>query len=565
MRLTFGSLCLGCIVLCMSSTAQAATRLNNMVTEVVNISKATPGDYHFVVEHDTWLFVRTIGKPAPRVTLDGKSTVLPTPEAMHFVAAGEHAVSLSGSADLLIVRTIPEIQYCSFPYHPWVYRMGPYDWDFLESHINAHVTTMIGSRNRDQSRYADPWRAQGKRWIVQITAPGLSERKAPPVEQIVNELLKPFDDMVYLDGVLIDEYYGSLSMLFEPTIDALRRIGSDPQHASKHIDPFVAGNPARMTGFLKAVFEAGQRVAFEAYNHEQPTEAQAKTYLDGRLSGTLRAYQALYPDANRQTIIALGILSTAPETLNVDPHVNYKVFQDLEFHHLATAPDCKDVSGVMGYTAGYAEEETIRYLGKLYRHYCIEGSTERYNNDPYLLGTVTNADFDDGTTGWAVRPANEGSIEVRNVERFGNMAGRMTRHRGNHCLVMTRSADKPNVVSQTIRNLEPGRLYCLRMYSCNLQPASGYGNPGFDDIHTLRIDIDNAQPMADRSFQHEYLTISPGDSPKMYFNFHFKLFRPNAETAELTISDWKSDTHRFGSIGVETAFNFVEVAPYLEN
>jgi len=51
----------------------------------------------------------------------------------------------------------------------------------------------------------------------------------------------------------------------------------------------------------------------------------------------------------------------------------------------------------------------------------------------------------------------------------------------------------------------------------------------------------------------------------MYYNFHFKLFRANAATAELRISDWKSDTDRFGSPDVETAFNFVEVAPYLED
>lgn len=556
----------GLLVLLLAvGSARGERRLNNFVVELVNVEDAGAGSYTFETPFETWLFVRVTDADGAKVLLDDPDAPpLATPEAMRFVGAGKHTITLDSEVRRLEVRRIPEIQYCSFPYHPWVWRMGPYDWAFLETHINAHVTTMIGSRHRDQSRFAGPWRAAGKRWIVQILAPGINERKAQSLQETIAGLTKPFDTSPYLDGLLVDEYYGSLKMLFDVTGKALKKIAADPKYAGKKIDPFVAGNQLKMAGFLKDTFDAGYRVAFEAYNHEQPTEQAAQTYLKMRLSGTLAGYQAIDPRANRKSIIALGILSTAPETLNVNPHVNYKVFQDMEFHHLANAPTCKDVFGVMGYTAGYAEEETIRWLGKLYRHYCIEGNTGRLSDAPYLLGTVRNADFDDGAKHWNVSPAQDGSIEVRESKDFGKMSGRMS-HDGNHVLVMRRSAEKPNVVSQTIRNLTPGGLYCLRMYSGSLNKASSYRNPGFNDIHTLNIDIQNAALIPERSFQHVYLSIRAKDAEKGFYNFHFKLFRAKGETAQLSISDWQSPTNRHGLVGEVTAFNFVEVAPYLED
>ncbi len=98
----------------------------------------------------------------------------------------------------------------------------------------------------------------------------------------------------------------------------------------------------------------------EAYNHEQPSEAEAKAFLSKRLAGRMQELASAVDDAPRRTVVALGILSAPPETQNVHPHVNYRVFQDMEFEHLATDPAFSGLYGVMTYTSGYAEEETIR-------------------------------------------------------------------------------------------------------------------------------------------------------------------------------------------------------------
>ena len=49
------------------------------------------------------------------------------------------------------------------------------------------------------------------------------------------------------------------------------------------------------------------------------------------------------------------------------------------------------------------------------------------------------------------------------------------------------------------------------------------------------------------------------------FTYHWLVFRAKRDSAELTISDWVSDTAPGGPIGQEFMFNFIEIQPYLED
>jgi len=91
----------------------------------------------------------------------------------------------------------------------------------------------------------------------------------------------------------------------------------------------------------------------------------------------------------------------------LNPQVDYKVFLDMQYRHLATSPECFGLWGVMIYKATYAEEEALRWAGRLFRHYCIEGNTdllsERYGFT-YNLRHIRNADFNEGPAGWQLAP-----------------------------------------------------------------------------------------------------------------------------------------------------------------
>ena len=88
-----------------------------------------------------------------------------------------------------------------------------------------------------------------------------------------------------------------------------------------------------------------------------------------------------------------------------------------------------------------------------------------------------NADFEHGTAGWDVHAAEAGSIQPKSFPRYGHIEMRFMgqnrppdpEHIGDTFLWMKRSPKGPNTFSQTIKNLEPGRLYSFEMLSCDYQ------------------------------------------------------------------------------------------------
>src|SRR5262249_38826714 len=135
------------------------------------------------------------------------------------------------------------------------------------------------------------------------------------------------------------------------------------------------------------------------------------------------------------------------------------------------------IGGLEWWTSSLADEETVRFVGKLYRHYGIEGRRDMLTTDPLFLTHLQNPDFQQGTDGWTVQPAKEGSIQTKTFPRYGRIEGRYMglgrpadpEHIGDTFLWMKRSEKGPNKFSQTIKNLQPGRLYSLKMLSCDYQ------------------------------------------------------------------------------------------------
>ncbi|MCI0335426.1 MAG: hypothetical protein L0228_19640 [Planctomycetes bacterium] len=494
-------------------------------------------------------------------------------EAMRYVPAGRHTVTVhGGKVARFQVRRVPEIRYCRYQYDPWVFQEGPYSWEFLQRHILPHVNTIVGTRGEDQSDRAVSWRSNGGRWMIEIAAPGLDRRdigvrrRATTSEEVIGGLTADGElDRQWIDGLLVDEYFHSLNHLFDPTVEAIRRIHANPRFAGKHIELYVSGNADQLGEFVNKAVGAGSVIALEAYHPEQPTEAEAQSYLERELAQRMAAYARIRPDVTREMVIALGIFGAPPETLDVHPFVNERVFRDMEFHLLANDPGFDGLAGVMAYTSGYANEQTLRWVGRLYRHYCIEGRTDRLSNEPYLLNHVLNSDFTDGTTDWKFQPAEPGTITTRKVQHLGEWQGRYNAPGvGDSCLVMTRSGTGPNQVQQRIRNLQPGRVYTLVTYSCDLnQGRAIHGNPTLDDVTGIHITIDNVETIAAGCYDHHFRSIHHKEP--MFFNYHVRRFRAANADAMLTISDWADSTDRRGNVHRDTAINFIEVRPYLNN
>ena len=119
-----------------------------------------------------------------------------------------------------------------------------------------------------------------------------------------------------------------------------------------------------------------------------------------------------------------------------------------------------------------------------------------------MLSHIKNPDFDEGTSGWTLEGAEEGSISVKNIPE-AMLQGRYHHWgRGRNFLTTIRSEKGPNRFSQPIRYLTPGRLYSLKMLTADYGALS----KGVSEkkVHPVNIKIDNAEIIPEKSIEHPY-------------------------------------------------------------
>ena len=135
-------------------------------------------------------------------------------------------------------------------------------------------------------------------------------------------------------------------------------------------------------------------------------------------------------------------------------------------------------------------------------------------------------------------------------------------HIGDTFLWMRRSERGPNTFSQTIKNLEPGRLYSMKMFSCDYDDLV---NPKPKKVEEARafvsVAIEGVEVDARRSFAEVY-SSSPEPKIPVCITYYWKVFRAKATSAKLTVSDWPGEKEPAAPFGQEQAFNFVEIQPY---
>ncbi|HVV72790.1 MAG TPA: hypothetical protein VHI52_15055, partial [Verrucomicrobiae bacterium] len=137
-------------------------------------------------------------------------------------------------------------------------------------------------------------------------------------------------------------------------------------------------------------------------------------------------------------------------------------------------------------------------------------------------------------------------------------------HIGDTFLCLKRSTNGPNTFSQTLQDLKPGRLYSLKMFSCDYDDLVHPKAKRLEDAQTMgTIILADADIDATRSFDEVYAS-SPEPKVPVCIKYYWRIFRAKATTARLTVSDWKTATDPGGPIGQEQAFNFIEVQPYHE-
>jgi len=144
------------------------------------------------------------------------------------------------------------------------------------------------------------------------------------------------------------------------------------------------------------------------------------------------------------------------------PQADFRVHLDVQMHVLATDPAFFGLWGVQPYRSNYVDEEILDCMGRLLRHYCVEGRTARMLADPYELKHVADPDFEQGLARWQAVPAEAGSVGAGKFAGYGNLQGRYPNSSiGDTFAVMTRSAKTPNTLRQELQGLKAGAVYSL--------------------------------------------------------------------------------------------------------
>ena len=594
-----------------NNSVPEARKLNNLVTLLLDVIPApTTESFAFVRPSDGWIFISITmhGEGAICLTLDkgsqeetqinpvsGSSSTL---EAMHHVTKGGHTlqVELAGTISIehLTVKAIPELMHCGLGFNPQIKSFGVYDLDFLKRDILPNITTLIvpnGIKLSDS--VIEDWHRQGKRFVAEV---GISSQ-AKTAEEHATFWTSFFQKAPFIDGIIINEFIVNRPVsewvpvmtpdrlarmeeeraAYECYSEAFKKIHADSRFANKSIYAYIGGSGKKLnqeiigTNIIRTMINCGYFVAPERYLHEMSSEQGSQDALHAFLDG-LADWETKEPSVKKQIVITFGLLSMPPGSINKQPNVDYHVWMDQQMNLVANDPTLANIAGLNWWTSTLADEETVRFVGKLYRHYAIEGRTDMLTHDPLFLTHIQNADFEHGTDGWVLHPAKPGSIAVKSFPRYSRIEGRYMglgrppdpEHIGDTFLWMKRSAKGPNTFSQTIKDLEPGRLYSFEMLVCDYNDLVKPKPKKVEEAKSIsNVLIEGADVDTTRSFTEVYAS-SPEPKIPDCITYHWKIFRAKSTTAILTVSDWENPNQPTAPFGQEQAFNFLEIQPYHE-
>ena len=207
------------------------------------------------------------------------------------------------------------------------------------------------------------------------------------------------------------------------------------------------------------------KLLFEIYCRTKETEQQAAAYLREYAVETIENMKAIYPGVESSTGIIFGNFNQIPIlSLAHHPAVDFKYYLDMQLNLVANDPAFANL-GATGYWGSYyADRELYRWAFMLLRHYCVEGNTEMLSKQygfSYTPNHLQNGDFSGKLDPWTasgdVRADKSNGFASTSQNRWGGNNGV-----GDTFAVFKKTADETSTLTQTVRNLIPGQMYCLQ-------------------------------------------------------------------------------------------------------
>ena len=339
--------------------------------------------------------------------------------------------------------------------------------------------------------------------------------------------------------------------------DATQNVYNDPKvHASELMAIANTGD--------------GHGVALpEMYAPVMRTPEETDRWIDlfERQTGGIGAFA---PAAKAMTVfnvspwIDLGHWSDYPH-----PEGDIKAMYARLLHAFATRPGFAENSGLAAGGSVAGDEETRRWLARLFRYYGLEGGTENLADVfgyRWAPGFVKNVDFDRGLADWTAEPAEKRSLRSAKVRRYGvRIQGRkkVPNGVGDNVASFVTSAARPNRLSQRVTGLEPGKLYALHFCAPNRAdlktPAKEVPPLAF------RARLEGAEELAGLRFRHMAVNTKDKAAAKegrcVHLPIYRYVFRAKASEATLVFED-RGEDGSAAPAGTEQILNYVIFRPY---
>ena len=600
----------------------AGRRLNNLVTELYSGRVGGQGaarptgvdEIAFVNPRDGWVaFVVGSGQGAtrPTICLDGtKENIMPKARdelsiAMRWLTAGRHSVSIGravaprpplngqdarstgigprAAADgwRISIRAVKAI------------RIRDANGNWSEMHrrfINPYVN--IGTPYNDSGLYrAFGAGASPSNGLIRLAERGC--RLIPSVNMDPHGLalrrdVKTVEDKIRTSvawrlgmEVAIDENRVGMETeyLHHYTMaEAIWRLATPSQAISMFWAGCTDGNkfrdPERLSSELSAISNSGDGRGlhiFETYQYSMRNFADVEKQFDNTIA-CIKSMTDMAPATKGSAICYFGTyFFPGSYTPLVSPYADHRVLLDAWVRRLATDSEVEElIAGIGSGSYHHTDEEMVRWIAALIRHYAIKGRTDSLAEKlgyGYNPGFVANPDFYDGLNGWTADAANDGSITPLRIPGYGGgvQARKGAKGEGDHMALFVRDAKCANRLSQTVKGLVPGRHYALVFYSSDYDEhlARKAGNKYVPQgRRRLRVDFRGGTNVPALELHHFGASgIKPG---KFSICRNRYVFRADAPEVTLTFVDRNADEGEAvqEDVGLRQIVNFVEMHEY---
>ena len=228
--------------------------------------------------------------------------------------------------------------------------------------------------------------------------------------------------------------------------------------------PYTALDAEYYSATLNAAHGRG-RFFFEVYpRFESKDLSKAEKYMGEIIDETCARAQRLVPDGMKGSYFVMGMY-TLPGSFCYDVSCDSdpKWYYSRYVEKLATQPSLDGLAGFGMYCYYNAEEDEVRWVCAVVRHYLLAGRTDSFaalhgiELDPK---TVRNGNFANGLDGWAV----EGDVHADKIPGYAKdvQRRRFCQNKGDEVAVFRRAKSGKSRISQKMEGLVPGRVYALR-------------------------------------------------------------------------------------------------------